>query len=282
MKEILVVANRTLGGTKLFEAVRARAAAGDVRFRLVVPQTKPSAGLVIYDEAVRESAQVRVDLAISFVTDEGIEASGEVGDPDPFSATMDAIAERRPEEIILSTHPTTQSGWLRRDLIERIHNASGLPVEHIVTDLEQEGLPFRVTLVVAGKTASGEELFKHLQEKAGDGQRHVFIAVIPLQDGSGSAPREARARLAAMLDRLHAAGLIGSGMIGDPDPYTAAVNALELFRVDDVVISTLPGERSGWLRTDLIERVRHSTSAKVEHVVVDLQANTTAAPAGAR
>jgi hypothetical protein len=289
MKEILVVANRTLGGKKLFDTVRERAAGGDVRFRLVVPQSKPSAGLVIYDEAVRESAQVRVDLAISLVTEEGIEATGEVGDPDPFSATMDAIAERRPDEIILSTHPATQSGWLRRDLIERIQNASGLPVEHIVTDLEQEGLPFRVTLVVASKTASGNELLEHLRSKAADGGtqpeglgRHVFIAVVPLQDGSGSAPREARARLAAMLDRLHAAGLIGSGMIGDPDPYTAAINALELFRVDDVVISTLPGERSGWMRSNLIERVSHNTSAKVEHVVVDLQANTTtAAPAAA-
>ena len=50
---------------------------------------------------------------------------------------MDAIAERRPDEIIVSTHPATHSGWLRRDLIERIHNASGLPVEHVVTDLER-------------------------------------------------------------------------------------------------------------------------------------------------
>jgi hypothetical protein len=283
MREILVVANRTLGSKKLLDTVRARGAGGDVHFRLVVPQTKPSAGLVIYDEAVRESAQVRVDLAISLVRAEGIEATGEVGDPDPFSATMDAIAEQRPDEIILSTHPVTQSGWLRRDLIERIQNASGLPVEHIVTDLEQEGLPFRVTLVVASKTASGEELLEHLQEKAADDQRHVFIAVVPLQDGSGSAPREARGRLQAMLDRLHAAGLIGSGMIGDPDPYTAAINALELFRVDDIVISTLPGERSGWMRSNLIERIRHATSAKVEHVVVDLQATSAdAAPTGAR
>lgn len=282
MKEILVVANRTLGGKKLLDTVLARAAAGDVRFRLVVPQTKPSAGLVIYDEAVRESAQVRVDLAISLVTDEGIEATGEVGDPDPFSATMDAIAERRPDEIILSTYPATQSGWLRRDLIERIQNASGLPVEHVVSDLEQESPQVGVTLVIANKTASGEELLEHLREKAADGRQHVFIAVIPLQDGSGSAPRAARARLAAMLDRLHSAELIGSGMIGDPDPYTAAINALELFRVDDVVISTLPNERSGWMRTNLIERIRNSTSAKVEHVVVDLQGNTTAASAGAR
>ena len=92
MKEVLVIANRTLGGAKLREAVRERAASGDARFRLVVPQTKPSAGLVIYDEAVRESAQVRVDLALSAVAAEGIQATGEVGDQDPFMATMDAIA----------------------------------------------------------------------------------------------------------------------------------------------------------------------------------------------
>jgi hypothetical protein len=280
MKEILVVANRTLGGAKLLDAVRARAASGDVRFRLVVPQSKPSAGLVIYDEAVRESAQVRVDLALSAVAAEGIEATGEVGDPDPFLATMDAVSERRPDEIILSTHPATHSGWLRRDLIERIQNATGLGVEHVVTDLEQEGLPFQVTLVVASKTSSGEELIERLRAKATEGdRRHLFIAVVPQQDGSGEAPREARARLAAMLDRLHAASLISSGMIGDPDPYTATLNALELFRVDDVVISTLPDQRSGWLRANLIERVRNATSAQVEHVIVDLQPATAASAA---
>ncbi len=279
MKEVLVVANRTLGGAKLLDAVRERAASGEVRFRLVVPQTKPSAGLVIYDEAVRESAQVRVDLAVTAVTAEGIEASGEVGDPDPFLATMDAVAAHRPDEIIVSTYPAIHSGWLRRDLIERIQNASGLPVAHIVTDIQQEGLPFNVTLVLASKTSSGEELMERLKAKAAHGGRHLFIAVVPQQDGSGTAPREARARLARMLDRLQAAGLLSSGMIGDPDPYNAAINALELFTVDDVVISTLPDERSGWLRANLIERVSHATSATVEHVVVDEEATATAAPA---
>jgi len=280
VKEIVVVANRTLGGAQLLEAVRARTAAGPaVRFRLVVPQTKPSSGLVIYDEAVRESAQVRVDLALSTVAAEGIEASGEVGDPDPFLATMDAVAAHRPDEIIISTHPATQSGWLRRDLIERIQNASGLPVEHVVVDLEHEGLPFDVTLVLANKTSGGGELIEHLKAKAAHPGAHLFIAVVPQTDGRGEAPREARARLATMLDRLHAEGLLSSGMIGDPDPYTAVMNALELFRVDDVVISTLPGERSGWMRSQLIERVSNATPVPVEHVVVDLDATTTAAPA---
>lgn len=276
MREVLVIANRTLGGEKLLEAVRERASAQDTLFRLVVPQTKPAAGLVIYDDAVRESAQVRVDLAMSLLADEGITASGEVGDPDPFSAAMDAVAHRRPDEVIVSTHPATHSGWLRRDLIERIQNASGLPVEHIVVDLAREGLPFAVTLVVAHKTSTGEELIDRLVEKAAGEERRLFVAVIPQFDRSGASAREARIRLAAMLERLDAAGLLSAGMIGDPDPYTAVMNALELFQVDDIVISTLPKERSGWLRSNLVERVRNATAAEVEHVVVDVNSNAPA------
>jgi hypothetical protein len=281
VKEVLVVANRTLGGVKLLERVRDRARDGEeARFRLVVPQSKPSAGFVIYDEAVRESAQVRVDLAIEIVTAEGIQATGEVGDPDPFLATMDAIAQHRPDEVIVSTHPTTHSGWLRRDLVERIRNASGLPVEHIVTDIDEEGLPFKATLVLANKTSSGEELVDYLKTKAAHGGRHLFIAVVPQQDGGGAAVSEARSRLAKMLEKLRAAGLVAAGMIGDPDPYTAALNALELFRVDDVVISTLPDQRSGWMRANLIERVQSATAIPIEHVVVDVKDSpVSAAPA---
>jgi hypothetical protein len=280
MSEILVIANQTLGGEKLLDAVRARAAQGDhVRFRLVVPQSKPTAGFVIYDEAVHGAAQVRVDLALSVIRQENIDATGEVGDADPFSAAMDAIAERRPDAIVISTHPAPHSGWLRRDLIERIQNASGLPVEHVVTDLEQEGLPFKVTLIVASKTSSGTELLTHLLGKADSQERHLFIAVVPQQDGSGRAPDEARGRLRAMLGQLESAGLLSAGMIGDPDPYTATLNALALFKVDDVVISTLPNERSGWMRSNLVGRVRNATRVPVEHVVVNL-ADTTATSVG--
>jgi hypothetical protein len=281
VSEILVVANRTLGGAPLLESLRAHAAQGDVSFRLVVPATAPSAGLVIYDQFVREAAQVRVDLAMSVMAREGMKATGEVGDRDPFLATMDAVAERRPDAIIVSTHPASASGWLRRDLIERIHNASGLPVEHVTVDLDNEGLPFGVTLVIAAKTLAGDELFEHLRRKAAGDERHVFILVEPQQDGGGAAAGAGRARLASMLDRLHQANLLSSGMIGDPDPYTACVSALQLFRVDDVVISTLPNERSGWLRANLIERVKHATNLPVEHVVVDLSQTRAAQPAPA-
>lgn len=271
MKTVLVVANETLGGRELVDAVRERAAQGDVRFVLCVPQNRPRAGLVIYADSVHDAAQVRVDLALEFLRSEGIDAIGEVGDPDPYSATIDAVHEHHPDEILISTYPETRSGWLRHDLLERVTAATGLPVEHIVNDIDVEGLPFHVTLAVANRTASGNELLDALKAKAQSEtekeRRRLFIVVVPQEGGHGHAARRARTRLKLVLDRLQAAGLFAAGMIGDPDPFTAITNALQYFRVDDIVISTFSETKSGWMRSDLIERVRRATGKPVEHVV---------------
>jgi len=66
-------------------------------------------------------------------------------------------------------------------------------------------------------------------------------------------------------------------MIGDPDPYVATMNALQFYTVNSVVISTLPEERSGWLRQDLIARVRKASNIEIEHVVAERGAAETAA-----
>ncbi len=270
MSTILVVANETLGGRSLIEAVRQRSAAGDVRFVLCVPQNRPRAGLVVYNDAVFDAAQARVDLALEFLHAEGVEAIGEVGDPDPYTATIDAVREYNPDEIIISTYPDSRSGWLRRDLIERVRNTSGVPVVHVTADPDTEGLPYHVTLAVANRTASGDELLEALKAKAqaeGRKDARLFVVVVPQEGGHGQAARRARTRLKLVLDRLHAAGLLAAGMIGDPDPFTAITNALQYFRVDDIVISTFSETKSGWLRTDLIGRVESATGKPVEHIV---------------
>jgi hypothetical protein len=140
-KTVLVVANETLGGRELIEAVRERAA-DDVRFVLCVPQNKPSAGLVIYDDAVFDAAQVRVDLALEVIRGMGIRAIGEVGDPDPYSATTDAVGEYRPQEIVISTYPETRSGWLRRDLIDQPRDRrAAVPLTAHGQGAHERGLP---------------------------------------------------------------------------------------------------------------------------------------------
>ena len=270
MRTVLVVANETIGGRSLIDAVRRHAAEEETRFVLCVPQTRPRAGYVIYDDAVFDAAQIRVDLAVGFVRSEGMHAVGEVGDPDPYAATMDALREYDPDAIMISTYPASRSGWLRRDLIDRVRDASGIPVEHVVADIDSEGLSFRVTLAIANRTASGDELLEALKAKAAsepDARERLFIVVVPQEGGDGSATRRARTRLALVLGRLHEAGLTASGMTGDPDPYTAVMNALQYFRVDDIVISTYAETKSGWLRADLIQRIRNASGKDVQHVV---------------
>jgi GNAT superfamily N-acetyltransferase len=266
VKTVLVVANETLGGRPLLAKIKEKAADDALRVVVCVPRTNPRQGNIIYDEAVFDAAQVRIDLARKILREEGIEAIGEVGDPDPYTATMDAIAEYQPDEIIISTLPIASSGWMRRDLVERISEATQLPVEHVIVDLEQEGLPFAVTLAVANRTAASPTFLEALKARVTDAEQHVFIFVVPQEGGHGVAARQARARLTQVIDRARAAGLICAGMIGDPDPYTAVMNAVQFFRVDDIVISTLPATRSGWMRADLIERVRRASNKPVEHV----------------
>src|SRR5215211_3933662 len=171
MANVLVLANETIGGAKLLDAIRDRHSRGEARFFVVVPQSRPRHGNVVYDDVVRDSAQVRVDLALAFMKDEGIEGTGEVGDADPFNAATDAIGAHGIDEVIISTLPAVTSGWLRRDLPERLENETGLPVKHIVVDVDSEGLPFDVTLVLANQTVAGGELVEHLEKLAAEGPR---------------------------------------------------------------------------------------------------------------
>jgi hypothetical protein len=265
MHNVLVLANETIGGAKLLDAVRERHARGDTRFHVVVPQTRPRHGNVIYDEAVREGAQIRVDLALNFMREEGIEGTGEVGDQDPLNAAKDAIAAHGLNEILVSTLPAASSGWLRRDLPQRLAEETGLPVDHVVVDIVNEGLPFDVTLVLANQTAASPELIERLKAQAAEGP-HRFIVVVPQGSGEGHAVREARNRLKTLLDGLHEAGIVAAGMIGDPDPYTAAMNAIQYFHISEVVISTLPEGSSKWVADKLVERVEQAANKPVEHI----------------
>jgi hypothetical protein len=267
-KTILVVANETVGGRALIEAVEKRASEGNVHFCVICPQNEPRHGYVVYDDLVRHAAENRLEMTLAELREEGIEADGEVMDPDPYQATMDGIAQFHADEVIISTHPETRSGWLRRDLVQRIRQDSGVPVTHVVVDLDADRKHKISTLVVANQTVGGQPLIDLLKKKAAD-EPHSFIVVVPQGEGTRE---EAMERLGQTLARLHEAGLEATGQVLDPDPFTAIQNALQFYRVDEIVISTFPGERSGWLRQNLIERTKMTTSSPVEHIEVSQEA----------
>jgi hypothetical protein len=191
-----------------------------------------------------------------------------VMDPDPYSAIMDALGEETYDEIVISTHPETRSGWLRQGLVDRVRRASGRPVEHVVVELDPERDDVKRTLVVANQTVGGRELIDHLKQKAEEGPRG-FVVICP-QSGDGAdddGMSEAHERLAHTLSELQDAGLQAVGQVAHSDPYTAVQNALQFYAPDDIVVSTFPETRSGWMRSDLIGRIESSSGKPVEHVI---------------
>lgn len=263
-RNILVVANETVTGQPLIDAVRRRADAGPISVHVVCPQNQPKHGYVIYDDTIRGAAENRLQMTLAQLREVGVEATGAVEDPDPYSAIMDAVGERDYDEIVISTHPDTRSGWLRQDLISRVQQATRRPVEHVVVDLGRHDADEGIrTLVVANQTVGGQALIDQLEQLAAEGP-HRFIVVCPQ---SGTDEDEAPQRLAHTLKRLTDKGLEAIGQVTHPDPYTAIQQALHFYGIDEIVISTFPATRSGWLRSDLIARVQASTDKPVHHVV---------------
>jgi len=266
-KRILVVANETVAGRPLIDAVKRHADAGPVSVHVICPQNQPKHGYVIYEEHARDAAENRLEMTLALLREAGVECDGEVMDPDPYAASMDALGEADYDEIIVSTHPETRSGWLRENLVDRVARATRRPVEHVVVDLDSEREDAKRTLVVANQTVDDPGLVDTIKKKAGEGARRFFL-ILP-QSGAEGGDEEAAERLAAALERLEEAGIEAMGQVVHPDPYTAIQNAIQSYAADEVLISTLPETRSGWLRNDLIERVRSSTTRPVEHVVSD-------------
>src|SRR5256885_16830034 len=118
---VLGVANEAVGGRALLVAVvgladKARSEGHEPTAVVVCPQNQPKKGLVVYDETVRKAAENRLETTLAQLREVGIDATGEIMDPDPFAATTDALHTYGADQIIISTHPNTRSGWMRRDL----------------------------------------------------------------------------------------------------------------------------------------------------------------------
>jgi len=264
-RRVLVVANETVAGRALIDAVKRHADEGPVEVKVICPQNAPKHGFVIYDDSVRGAAENRLQTTLAQLREIGIEATGEVMDPDPFSAVQDALHDGDVDEIIVSTHPETRSGWLRQDLVLRLTQSTGLPVEHVVVDLDIDHDEATRTLVVANQTVGGAPLFKLLKEMAAEKERR-FIVICPQGEEDDV---DAHERLAHTLKRLEDEGLAAIGQVMHPDPFTSIQNALQFYGVDEIVISTFPETRSGWARSQLVERVESVTSKPVTHVVVE-------------
>ncbi len=276
-RPLLLFLNEVAGGRKLLQAVRDRQ---DQTSNVVVaaPQNQPSVGQLIDAGELREAARARVEVTMALLAEFGIESVGEVMDPEPSLALYDAVRAHRPGEALLSCLYDTRFGFTRKDLVEwarkRIEPETKLT--HIPVRIEDDAVRWDLihTLVVATKTVAAPDLVDRLKERA-SASPHRYTIVCPRAEDVGEA--EIVRDLASTLAGLYRAEIDATGQPMSPDPFNAVRNAIEHYRIDEVLISTFAGESSQWLEDDLIGRVREITDKQVEHIEVGRPAAAVAA-----
>lgn len=275
---VLVIANETLAGRELIGAVERRAKRSPIRVLVVAPVNDPVAGYVVYEGTRRAAAGRRLDRTLQALRELGVPAYGYVSAEGPLDAVKDALAQEDIDELIVSTHPEARSGWLRRNLVDEIKKAVGArPLEHVVADVARESGSVNV-LVVANETVLGEPLLNAIRQRAAK-DTVSFLIVSPQSDSIetiAAGHPDAERRLRSAVAELRSEGIDAHGQIAHPDPYTAAMETIHDERIDEVIVSTFPGERSGWLRRDLVGRLRSDSGVPVQHVVVESKVEATA------
>jgi hypothetical protein len=267
MTHLLVVANETVDAKTLREALAARG--NDLQVTVVSPVNEPQRGYVVYTDTRRASAQRRLDRALGHLREAGIPADGYVVEADPAAAVRDALATLEPpvDEVLVSTHPQEKSGWLRRGVLDQIRSAAGsVPVEHLVSDGSAPSE--KNVLVIANETVLGEPLLAKIRERAAASPAS-FLIMSPQSDPTAGEHPEAERRLKRALAQLRGAGIDVHGQVAHPDPFSAAMEAVHDERVDEILVSTFEPLSSGWLRGDVVERLKKETDLPVEHVVVE-------------
>ncbi|TMM27639.1 MAG: universal stress protein [Actinobacteria bacterium] len=276
MSHILVIANETVASKQLLDTVQSGAGTGDDLVTVLAPVNAPAGGYVVYEDTRRAAAGRRLDRTLEALHEAGISAHGMVVETNPVDTVRDALAtlEPPPDRIVVSTHPAEKSGWLRKHTVDRIRDVAGsTPVEHIVVDLESEGGPKNV-LVVANETVVGAPLIARIRERAQRGPAS-FLIISPQSDPTLAHHPEAERRLRRALTILRGEGIDAHGQIAHPDPFTAATQAVEDERIDEIIVSTFAPSKSPWLRRDLIQRLHKATHLPVEHVVLQEEAAIT-------
>ena len=183
---------------------------------------------------------------MSILSEYGIESVGEVMDRDPSLALDDAVRAHEPGEVLLSCLAETRFGLTRKDLVEWAEGAlraRGRGHPHPGADRRRLG-------------QLGEE--PHARRRHPDrrrartwsaGSRSAPPGTRTATRSSARAPRTSpRPRssrdLASTLAELYRADIDATGQPMSPDPFHAVQNAIEHYRIDEVLISTFAGENS--------------------------------------
>src|SRR5664279_475141 len=135
VSRVLVVANETVQATALLTELRGLHDEHSARYFVCVP-ARPlhsGQGAVWAPDTAVTAAERRLETTLGILRGAGLVVEGEIGDYRPMHAMDRAVAEFRPDLIVISTHPEARSAWLRQDIVEQARRKYPVPVRHVVS-----------------------------------------------------------------------------------------------------------------------------------------------------
>lgn len=133
-RRVLAIVPDALEGGEEIEEVRRTARGAGARVHIVVPAVEATAfrhTMGDIDEAKRE-AEERLRASLATLRENGIEASGEVGDPDPVEAAQDALRKAPADEVLIFEREADQARWFEEGLFDRARASLQPPLRMVV------------------------------------------------------------------------------------------------------------------------------------------------------
>ena len=263
---VLAFLNEVAGGRKLLEAIRERVDAGADAVAVAAPQNQPIVGQIVDRDEVRDAAQSRVEVTqvgARRVRDRG-RGRGHRPGPARWRSTTRCAPSRRSEVLLSCLYETPLRAPAPRP--GRVGQGS------LRGPGDPHPGPRRRRRRALGRHPHARRRHPDDQQPGPDrrGSRrraaetpHRYTIICP-RSGDLAARRSVE-RLARTLAELYRAEIDATGQPMSPEPFAAIENAIEHYRIDDILISTLAGQQSKWLEEGLIEQVKEITDKPVEH-----------------
>jgi hypothetical protein len=143
-RRLLVVVGEAVTGDRLRDEIAGHLEGSEAEVYVLSPalaknRLRQFSGDV--DEGI-EAAQERLEQTLAELRENGIDASGTVGDSEPDRAIEDALQTFPADEIVLVTHRDEDARWLESEAFERAGSYFEQPVTRLV--VEQDGDSERV------------------------------------------------------------------------------------------------------------------------------------------
>jgi hypothetical protein len=136
----------------------------EVDLRVIVPAVEANSfrhTLGDIDEP-RQEAEARLERVLEELRAKGIEAAGEVGDPDPIQAAQDALLKAPADEIVIFEHEGGQALWFEEGLLEKAEAGLEPPLRLVVLHSDRDGEEHVTDIETSGRgtrdPAEGHEI----------------------------------------------------------------------------------------------------------------------------